>query len=141
MLFLKLNKQVVICHWWTSHSIFIICFQSQSLVCGRFKDISIFFSLWTNLIFICLFSCRGYYIIIVPLKKSRGKFIKPWESPDEMELDEVTVFWVVSFISYLIFKINLSSLWRPFSIWSGWISSYMAGWSTAYLNGSVLWAC
>ncbi|XP_070336596.1 receptor-type tyrosine-protein phosphatase delta isoform X24 [Odocoileus virginianus] len=32
---------------------------------------------------------KGYYIIIVPLKKSRGKFIKPWESPDEMELDEL----------------------------------------------------
>uniref|UniRef100_P23468-3 Isoform 3 of Receptor-type tyrosine-protein phosphatase delta n=1 Tax=Homo sapiens TaxID=9606 RepID=P23468-3 len=34
-------------------------------------------------------SKKGYYIIIVPLKKSRGKFIKPWESPDEMELDEL----------------------------------------------------
>ncbi|XP_057169422.1 receptor-type tyrosine-protein phosphatase delta isoform X10 [Ursus arctos] len=32
---------------------------------------------------------KGYYIIIVPLKKSRGKFVKPWESPDEMELDEL----------------------------------------------------
>ncbi|XP_073428325.1 receptor-type tyrosine-protein phosphatase delta isoform X36 [Dendrobates tinctorius] len=32
---------------------------------------------------------KGYYIVIVPLKKSRGKFIKPWESPDEMELDEL----------------------------------------------------
>ncbi|XP_064146590.1 receptor-type tyrosine-protein phosphatase delta isoform X16 [Loxodonta africana] len=32
---------------------------------------------------------QSYYIIIVPLKKSRGKFIKPWESPDEMELDEL----------------------------------------------------
>ncbi|XP_058528189.1 receptor-type tyrosine-protein phosphatase delta isoform X11 [Ochotona princeps] len=32
---------------------------------------------------------KGYYIIIVPLKKSRGKFIKPWESPDEMQLDEL----------------------------------------------------
>uniref|UniRef100_K7G3H2 Receptor-type tyrosine-protein phosphatase S n=1 Tax=Pelodiscus sinensis TaxID=13735 RepID=K7G3H2_PELSI len=31
---------------------------------------------------------KGYYIVIVPLKKSHGKFIKPWESPDEMELDE-----------------------------------------------------
>ncbi|XP_066844479.1 receptor-type tyrosine-protein phosphatase delta isoform X13 [Anser cygnoides] len=31
---------------------------------------------------------KGYYIVIVPLKRSRGKFIKPWESPDEMELDE-----------------------------------------------------
>ncbi|XP_044128420.1 receptor-type tyrosine-protein phosphatase delta isoform X16 [Bufo gargarizans] len=32
---------------------------------------------------------KGYYIVIVPLKKLRGKFIKPWESPDEMELDEL----------------------------------------------------
>ncbi|XP_041430147.1 protein tyrosine phosphatase receptor type D S homeolog isoform X38 [Xenopus laevis] len=32
---------------------------------------------------------KGYYIVIVPLKKSRGKFIKPWESPDEMEFDEL----------------------------------------------------
>nr|XP_032659282.1 receptor-type tyrosine-protein phosphatase delta isoform X31 [Chelonoidis abingdonii] len=32
---------------------------------------------------------KGYYIVIVPLKKSHGKFIKPWESPDEMELDEL----------------------------------------------------
>ncbi|XP_053321944.1 receptor-type tyrosine-protein phosphatase delta [Spea bombifrons] len=32
---------------------------------------------------------RGYYIVIVPLKKSRGKFIKEWDSPDEMELDEL----------------------------------------------------
>ncbi|XP_073491459.1 receptor-type tyrosine-protein phosphatase delta isoform X24 [Aquarana catesbeiana] len=32
---------------------------------------------------------KGYYIVIVPLKKSRGKFTKPWESPDEMELDEL----------------------------------------------------
>lgn len=104
MLFLKLNKQVVISHWWTSHSISIICLHSQSLVCGRFKDISVFFSLWSNLIFVCPFLCRGYYIIIVPLKKSRGKFVKPWESPDEMELDEVTMcFLTMSFISYLIY--------------------------------------
>uniref|UniRef100_A0A674KFY4 Receptor-type tyrosine-protein phosphatase S n=1 Tax=Terrapene triunguis TaxID=2587831 RepID=A0A674KFY4_9SAUR len=34
---------------------------------------------------------KGYYIVIVPLKKSHGKFIKPWESPDEMELDEEIV--------------------------------------------------
>ncbi|XP_035165764.1 receptor-type tyrosine-protein phosphatase delta isoform X31 [Oxyura jamaicensis] len=32
---------------------------------------------------------KGYYIVIVPLKRSRGKFIKQWESPDEMELDEL----------------------------------------------------
>ncbi|XP_071588253.1 receptor-type tyrosine-protein phosphatase delta isoform X17 [Heliangelus exortis] len=32
---------------------------------------------------------KGYYIVIVPLKRSSGKFIKPWESPDEMELDEL----------------------------------------------------
>ncbi|XP_075303127.1 receptor-type tyrosine-protein phosphatase delta isoform X16 [Opisthocomus hoazin] len=32
---------------------------------------------------------KGYYIVIVPLRRFRGKFIKPWESPDEMELDEL----------------------------------------------------
>ncbi|XP_075452491.1 receptor-type tyrosine-protein phosphatase delta isoform X29 [Ascaphus truei] len=32
---------------------------------------------------------KRYYIVIVPLKKSRGKFIKQWDSPDEMELDEI----------------------------------------------------
>lgn len=113
MLFLKLNKQVVISHWWTSLSISIICLHSQSLVCGRFKNISIFFSLWTNLIFFCPFLCRGYYIIIVPLKKSRGKFIKPWESPDEMELDEVTMhLLVVSFITYLTYQTSSSSVWK-----------------------------
>ncbi|XP_062905244.1 receptor-type tyrosine-protein phosphatase S-like isoform X9 [Mobula hypostoma] len=32
---------------------------------------------------------KGYYIIVVPLKKSQGKFIKPWESPDEMDLEEL----------------------------------------------------
>ncbi|XP_043570972.1 receptor-type tyrosine-protein phosphatase S isoform X42 [Chiloscyllium plagiosum] len=32
---------------------------------------------------------KGYYIIVVPLKKSRGKFIKPWDSPDEMDLEEL----------------------------------------------------
>ncbi|XP_042311401.1 receptor-type tyrosine-protein phosphatase delta isoform X43 [Sceloporus undulatus] len=35
-------------------------------------------------------SIKGYYIVIVPLiKKSDGKFMKPRESPDEMELDEL----------------------------------------------------
>ncbi|KAK4815997.1 hypothetical protein QYF61_010865 [Mycteria americana] len=42
---------------------------------------------------------KGYYIVIVPLKRSRGKFIKPWESPDEMELDEVLYVFVVVFSS------------------------------------------
>ncbi|XP_063311189.1 receptor-type tyrosine-protein phosphatase delta isoform X3 [Pelobates fuscus] len=32
---------------------------------------------------------KSYYIVIVPLKKSRGKFVKQWNSPDEMELDEL----------------------------------------------------
>ncbi|XP_072373303.1 receptor-type tyrosine-protein phosphatase delta-like isoform X14 [Scyliorhinus torazame] len=32
---------------------------------------------------------KGYYIIVVPLKKSRGKFVKPWDSPDEMDLEEL----------------------------------------------------
>ncbi|XP_058636806.1 receptor-type tyrosine-protein phosphatase delta isoform X32 [Onychostoma macrolepis] len=33
---------------------------------------------------------KGYYIVVVPLKKQRpGKFIKPWDSPDEMNLEEL----------------------------------------------------
>ncbi|XP_051785967.1 receptor-type tyrosine-protein phosphatase delta isoform X18 [Erpetoichthys calabaricus] len=32
---------------------------------------------------------KGYYIIVVPLKKQRGKFVKPWDNPDEMNLEEV----------------------------------------------------
>ncbi|XP_045077678.1 receptor-type tyrosine-protein phosphatase delta-like isoform X24 [Coregonus clupeaformis] len=33
---------------------------------------------------------RGYYIVVVPLKKQRtGKFLKPWDSPDEMNLEEL----------------------------------------------------
>ncbi|XP_041117803.1 receptor-type tyrosine-protein phosphatase delta-like isoform X7 [Polyodon spathula] len=32
---------------------------------------------------------KGYYIVVVPLKKQRGKFIKPWVSPDEMNLEEL----------------------------------------------------
>lgn len=34
--------------------------------------------------------CRSYYIVVVPLKKQRtGKFFKPWDNPDEMNLEEV----------------------------------------------------
>ncbi|XP_036968708.1 receptor-type tyrosine-protein phosphatase delta-like isoform X22 [Acanthopagrus latus] len=33
---------------------------------------------------------RGYYIVVVPLKKQRpGKFLKPWDNPDEMNLEEL----------------------------------------------------
>ncbi|KAJ8262302.1 hypothetical protein GJAV_G00164920 [Gymnothorax javanicus] len=32
---------------------------------------------------------KGYYIVVVPLKKHRGKFFKPWDSPDEMDLEEL----------------------------------------------------
>uniref|UniRef100_A0A9J8D3I0 Receptor-type tyrosine-protein phosphatase S n=1 Tax=Cyprinus carpio carpio TaxID=630221 RepID=A0A9J8D3I0_CYPCA len=33
---------------------------------------------------------KGYYIVVVPLKKQRpGKFIKLWEGPDEMNLEEL----------------------------------------------------
>ncbi|XP_058241159.1 receptor-type tyrosine-protein phosphatase delta-like isoform X21 [Hemibagrus wyckioides] len=33
---------------------------------------------------------KGYYVVVVPLKKQRpGKFIKPWDSPDEMNLEEL----------------------------------------------------
>ncbi|MFT7806279.1 receptor-type tyrosine-protein phosphatase delta-like isoform X2 [Arapaima gigas] len=33
---------------------------------------------------------RGYYIVVVPLKKQRtGKFVKQWDTPDEMNLEEL----------------------------------------------------
>ncbi|XP_071234775.1 receptor-type tyrosine-protein phosphatase delta-like isoform X27 [Salvelinus alpinus] len=33
---------------------------------------------------------KGYYIVVVPLKKQRtGKYLKPWDSPDEMNLEEL----------------------------------------------------
>eukprot|EP00062_Callorhinchus_milii_P015720 gi/632966247/ref/XP_007899311.1/ PREDICTED: receptor-type tyrosine-protein phosphatase S isoform X6 [Callorhinchus milii] len=32
---------------------------------------------------------KAYYIIVVPLKKSRGHFINIWRSPDEMDLEEL----------------------------------------------------
>ncbi|XP_043576879.1 receptor-type tyrosine-protein phosphatase S-like isoform X18 [Chiloscyllium plagiosum] len=31
----------------------------------------------------------AYYVIVVPLKKSRGKFVNTWSSPDEMDLEEL----------------------------------------------------
>uniref|UniRef100_A0A3B4TGM7 Receptor-type tyrosine-protein phosphatase delta n=1 Tax=Seriola dumerili TaxID=41447 RepID=A0A3B4TGM7_SERDU len=31
----------------------------------------------------------GYYVVVVPLKKQRGKFLNPWEEPDQMNLDEL----------------------------------------------------
>ncbi|XP_014844156.1 PREDICTED: receptor-type tyrosine-protein phosphatase delta-like isoform X17 [Poecilia mexicana] len=33
---------------------------------------------------------RGYYVVVVPLKKQRGgKFLNPWDDPDQMNLDEL----------------------------------------------------
>ncbi|CAL9700306.1 unnamed protein product [Knipowitschia caucasica] len=33
---------------------------------------------------------RGYYVVVVPLKRQRGgKFLNPWEDPDQMNLDEL----------------------------------------------------
>ncbi|XP_063042813.1 receptor-type tyrosine-protein phosphatase delta-like [Engraulis encrasicolus] len=32
---------------------------------------------------------KGYYIVVVPLKKRTGKFVRPWDSPDEMDLEEL----------------------------------------------------
>ncbi|KAG5848133.1 hypothetical protein ANANG_G00095160 [Anguilla anguilla] len=33
---------------------------------------------------------RGYYVVVVPLKKQRnGKFLKLWDSPDDMNLEEL----------------------------------------------------
>uniref|UniRef100_A0A3Q2Y962 Receptor-type tyrosine-protein phosphatase S n=1 Tax=Hippocampus comes TaxID=109280 RepID=A0A3Q2Y962_HIPCM len=35
----------------------------------------------------------AYYIVVVPLKKQRsGKFVKPWDNPDEMNFEEVGDF-------------------------------------------------
>ncbi|KAM4050702.1 receptor-type tyrosine-protein phosphatase S [Anomaloglossus baeobatrachus] len=34
-------------------------------------------------------SVRNYYIVVVPLKKSRGQFLNPWGSPEEMDLEEL----------------------------------------------------
>ncbi|XP_044124286.1 receptor-type tyrosine-protein phosphatase S isoform X10 [Bufo gargarizans] len=34
-------------------------------------------------------SVRGYYIVVVPLKKSHGQFLNPWGSPEEMDLEEL----------------------------------------------------
>lgn len=38
---------------------------------------------------VCMLCFRGYYVVVVPLKKQRGKFLNPWEEPDQMNLDEV----------------------------------------------------
>nr|XP_033809757.1 receptor-type tyrosine-protein phosphatase S isoform X19 [Geotrypetes seraphini] len=32
---------------------------------------------------------RSYYIVVVPLKKSRGQFVNPWGSPEDMDLEEL----------------------------------------------------
>uniref|UniRef100_A0AAQ4PTX0 Receptor-type tyrosine-protein phosphatase delta n=1 Tax=Gasterosteus aculeatus aculeatus TaxID=481459 RepID=A0AAQ4PTX0_GASAC len=41
----------------------------------------------TESIFLC---CRGYYVVVLPLKKQRGgKFLNPWEEPDQMNLEEL----------------------------------------------------
>ncbi|KAG8454511.1 hypothetical protein GDO86_000939 [Hymenochirus boettgeri] len=32
---------------------------------------------------------RSFYIVVVPLKKSRGQFLNPWGSPEEMDLEEL----------------------------------------------------
>uniref|UniRef100_A0AAQ4P650 Receptor-type tyrosine-protein phosphatase delta n=1 Tax=Gasterosteus aculeatus aculeatus TaxID=481459 RepID=A0AAQ4P650_GASAC len=33
---------------------------------------------------------RGYYVVVLPLKKQRGgKFLNPWEEPDQMNLEEL----------------------------------------------------
>uniref|UniRef100_A0A3Q3GZB7 Receptor-type tyrosine-protein phosphatase delta n=1 Tax=Labrus bergylta TaxID=56723 RepID=A0A3Q3GZB7_9LABR len=40
---------------------------------------------------VCFLVCfRGYYVVVVPLKKQRGgKFLNPWEEPDQMNMDEL----------------------------------------------------
>uniref|UniRef100_A0A3Q1J8A9 Receptor-type tyrosine-protein phosphatase delta n=1 Tax=Anabas testudineus TaxID=64144 RepID=A0A3Q1J8A9_ANATE len=37
----------------------------------------------------CVLCFRGYYVVVVPLKKQKGKFLNPWEEPDQMNLDEL----------------------------------------------------
>uniref|UniRef100_A0A672HZM7 Receptor-type tyrosine-protein phosphatase delta n=1 Tax=Salarias fasciatus TaxID=181472 RepID=A0A672HZM7_SALFA len=38
----------------------------------------------------CLLCFRGYYVVVVPLKKQRGgKFLNPWDEPDQMNMDEL----------------------------------------------------
>uniref|UniRef100_A0A8D3ANE3 Receptor-type tyrosine-protein phosphatase delta n=1 Tax=Scophthalmus maximus TaxID=52904 RepID=A0A8D3ANE3_SCOMX len=32
---------------------------------------------------------RGFYVVVLPLKKQRGKFQNPWEEPDQMNMDEI----------------------------------------------------
>ncbi|XP_030207661.1 receptor-type tyrosine-protein phosphatase S isoform X12 [Gadus morhua] len=33
---------------------------------------------------------RGYYVVVLPLKRQRGgKFLNPWEEPDQMNMDEL----------------------------------------------------
>ncbi|XP_035493680.1 protein tyrosine phosphatase receptor type Db isoform X15 [Scophthalmus maximus] len=32
---------------------------------------------------------RGFYVVVLPLKKQRGKFQNPWEEPDQMNMDEL----------------------------------------------------
>lgn len=63
---------------------------------------------------------RGYYIVVVPLKKQRtGKFFKPWDSPDEMNLEEVSsmqntcsaflfysYYFIILFYYYIILLYN-----------------------------------
>lgn len=58
--------------------------------------------------------CRGFYIVVVPLKRQRGgNFQNPWSDPDDMNLDEVlsqrlpfTVFYTT--ISFILHDICFS---------------------------------
>lgn len=55
---------------------------------------------------------RGYYIVVVPLKKQRtGKYLKPWDSPDEMNLEEVgTTKWSKKSVKKSLLNINIQFL-------------------------------
>uniref|UniRef100_A0A8D3ANX4 Receptor-type tyrosine-protein phosphatase delta n=1 Tax=Scophthalmus maximus TaxID=52904 RepID=A0A8D3ANX4_SCOMX len=38
---------------------------------------------------VCKSSEMGFYVVVLPLKKQRGKFQNPWEEPDQMNMDEL----------------------------------------------------
>lgn len=57
----------------------------------------------------CVFS-RAFYVVVVPLKKQRtGKFLKPWDNPDEMNLEEVRSKFLKNILFY--FPSVLKELW------------------------------
>lgn len=77
--------------------------------------------------FIFLNPRRGFYIVIIPLKRQRGgNFQNPWSDPDEMNLDEVPLHRFPS-SSLVLFYLTVSFMFHSirFSFW-GW-STVRAG--------------